>query len=407
MLDGFRGLAIVLVVITHSFVTGYDPRVAIGPFVTDFGFNAVVNAGSLGVELFFFISGLVLFLPYARAKFGLGNLPTLGHFLDRRFIKIVPSYYLALFITAVFFWMPDDVAARRTTEVIRHALFIHTHWSESMFAIVGAFWSLGVEAQFYVVFPFLAMCMRRAPIRTYAVLLVIGESYRMWLHATGHHRGFYEISQLPAHIDLFALGMFCAYLFVRFRGLHGRAVVERAATAVAVLAFAAGSWLVSNFAYVTTSMKVEDHQSWQSDHRIVVGYTIALLIMGSLFSGRAWRAIVANPLLVWLSGISYNLYLWHGAVITQCRISGFPCSGLPTPWLTDNHWGTHFFFGYVFVSLAIATVVTYAFERPLLRLGSRGVFSALAAPVRRLLDQRIALRTVHEPPGDLELTEQP
>src|SRR5262249_30589192 len=100
VMDGLRGIAIVMVVAFHywqlSFwaipVPGSDGRT-----VEFFQF-----AGFLGVELFFFLSAFCLFYPHAKAMFGQGKVPGLRHFYYRRAIKIVPSYLLALFVFAVF-----------------------------------------------------------------------------------------------------------------------------------------------------------------------------------------------------------------------------------------------------------------------------------------------------------------
>ncbi len=367
------------VVVTHSYITGFRPNVTVGPVHTDFGVDTLVYAGSLGVELFFYLSGFVLFLPYARAACGERALPTLWHFIDRRVIKIVPSYYLALAFVAVLFYLPRETEADRTLELFRHVTFAHPFWHASMFAFVAAFWSLGVEVQFYVLFPAIAALMRRWPVPTYLGLLGIGESYRVYLHVTQRHTDFFDVCQLPAQIDLFGLGMLCAYGYVRFRKrLVGRFVAP-IATALACTAVGVGTWLLNDFAYVTKTLAVADHQTWQNDHRLVVGFVVATLAMSSLFAVRSWRALVANPLLVWLSTISYNVYLWHEAIMVQCSQTGFPCSGIPKPWLTDTAWGDHYFAAYVGLSILIATVVTYGFERPLLRLGTGGAVRALIA----------------------------
>jgi peptidoglycan/LPS O-acetylase OafA/YrhL len=391
VLDGLRGLAILLVVLTHSFLTGFRPAVTLGPIAM--GIEPTVLAGSLGVELFFFLSGFVLFVPYARATLEGRPLPTLAHFLDRRFIKIVPSYYLAVLVTAFLFYIPADVEQHRVSQIVRHLTFVHPFWYDSMYGIVGAFWSLGVEVQFYVVFPFLAALMRRWPLATYGALFAIGEGFRIWLQQTKRNGDFFWVCQLPAQIDLFALGMLCAYGYVAVgRRLDGRRVAA-IATAVAVAATAFGTWLLNDFSHVTKTMSVADHQSWQNDHRAIVSLTIAAIALGSLFGQRWWRAVVANPPLLWLSTISYNLYLWHEAIVTQCWKTGFPCAGIANAWQVDRHWDRDFFATYIGLSLLIAAIVTYGVERPLLRLGTRGAFEALVSAIRRQRPRGTALRT--------------
>ncbi|GAC1568060.1 MAG: hypothetical protein NVS2B3_09640 [Vulcanimicrobiaceae bacterium] len=396
VLDGLRGLAIVMVVLTHSYLTDYRPALALGPVAI--GIEPLVLAGSLGVELFFFISGFVLFAPYARAMCGERPFPTLAHFVERRFLKIVPSYYLALGVVAALFYLPPDVAAARWPQLLAHALFAHTFWHDTMFALVSSFWSLGVEVQFYVVFPAIAAAMRRRPLATYLALLVIGESYRLWLARTAQNRDFFWVSQLPGQIDLFALGMLCAYGYVRYRERIATPRARTFATVVACGAFALGARLVDDFAHVTKTMGVEDHQSWQNDHRLIVSLAIAALALGSLGAHAWWRGLLANPALVWLSGISYNLYLWHDAILVQCSQTGFPCAGTPTPWQTQPHWSVDYFFAYVGISVALAWALTVAFERPLLACETRGIVAraraVFARPGARMGDDGIEPPTI-------------
>src|ERR1017187_8440888 len=90
VLDGLRGLAILIVLWYHVWEWSW-----LGTDFNAFGkhlsFQFAVETGFTGVDLFFFISGLVLFYPYARHMFEGKKLQTVKEFAYRRFIKIVPS----------------------------------------------------------------------------------------------------------------------------------------------------------------------------------------------------------------------------------------------------------------------------------------------------------------------------
>src|ERR1700689_3689731 len=85
--DGLRGIAIALVVWYHVWLVS---GLQLGSL--DF----IAEAGFLGVDLFFFINGFFLLLPYVQAAATRPDPRTVGHFFARRAQKIVPSYLLAL-----------------------------------------------------------------------------------------------------------------------------------------------------------------------------------------------------------------------------------------------------------------------------------------------------------------------
>lgn len=369
VLDGLRGLAILLVVMTHSFLTGYRPALSAGPF--SIGVEPLVLGGSLGVELFFFLSGFVLFVPYARSRIAGAASPGLSHFFSGRALKIVPSYVIALFVLGLFFYQPPYVLQNLWRDIALHLIFIHTFYYTAMFSIASPFWSLGTEVQFYLLFPLIAWAMQRRPILTYGLALAVGEGYRLWIHAAGLHNNFFWVCQLPGQIDLFVLGMLTAYAYVWLGERPHDQRVMRAATAIAVIAMACSAWLINDFSSITKNLGMPDHQAWQSDHRLIVSWTIALLALGSLFAASWWQRTIANPLLLFLSTISYNLYLWHEAVVLQCSRTGFPCAWVSNPWQVVRDWSFQYFWLYIGVSLGIATVITYAVERPFLRLRLR------------------------------------
>jgi len=386
VLDGLRGLAIALVVLCHSGQTGFRPGFTVGQ--ATIGLLPMVVAGSLGVEIFFFLSGFVLFLPYARSMVGEGEPPTIGHFIDRRVIKIVPSYYIALLATAYFFRQPPSEVPRLTGDVARHLAFVHPFWHESLSSISGPFWTLGIEVQFYILFPFIAACMRRSPVRTYLAMLGVGVAWRLYLVNFGLNGDPYWVSQLPGQIDLFGIGMISAYAFMRLRPYRSDVRVMRAATAVALCAAGALIWFLDDLSAVTIAGGSGAHQAWHNSHRLIFGTTLAAFTLASIFAHGAWRAIVGNPFLVWLSVISYNLYLWNCTIIVQCATTGFPCSGNAAPWAENGDWGTRFFWSYIAISIAVASLVTYGIERPLLRLGTRGMLDAIRTRVRSSLSYR-------------------
>jgi peptidoglycan/LPS O-acetylase OafA/YrhL len=89
--------------------------------------------------------------------------------------------------------------------------------------------------------------------------------------------------------------------------------------------------------------------------------------LGSLLAVPAWQRLLANPVLLFFAAISYNLYLYHqplARLLLKWRIP--PYAG--TDQHADPHWPLTFTLIAFAATIAQATIVTYFFERPLLRV---------------------------------------
>jgi peptidoglycan/LPS O-acetylase OafA/YrhL len=369
VMDGLRGIAILLVVLFHYWQLSFWAIPIPGP--GDRTLESVQYAGFLGVELFFFLSAFCLFYPHAKAMVGLGPVPGLRHFAYRRAIKIVPSYWLALFALGVFFadLYPSNYQHGKLADLGLHLVFLHNldEWTQGSFD--GVLWSLGVEVQFYVLFPVLAWLFRRSPWLTAAGMVAVALGYRQWERQQELADLPFHEHQLPAFFDLFALGMLSAFLLVWIRQREAVALRLRYAfTAVAVTATVLTLVMFDRLHAVRYDAPAA---VWQSHNRIWVGLLFATVAVASVFATSAWRRVLTNRALLFLSAISYNLYIWHQAVGVLIRKRGWWEADTPTP-TDDPHWRWTFTFVGVGASVLVATVVTYAFERPLLRYGVRG-----------------------------------
>ena len=175
--DGLRGVAIALVVAYHTYLFSWFT-----PALTVFGVDLPVvipaRDGYLGVDLFFTISGFVLFFPHAMRALGSdGVVEGTVEFAKRRFIKIVPSYAIALVATLVV--ATEYLRAPALwTNVATHAAFVQNAFDDGFGRANSVFWSLAIEVQFYLVFPLVARAFRRYPLATAAELFAIAFVYR-------------------------------------------------------------------------------------------------------------------------------------------------------------------------------------------------------------------------------------
>jgi peptidoglycan/LPS O-acetylase OafA/YrhL len=150
--NGLRGLAIIAVMYFHQ----SDWR-AIGPFIpgTDISLAPLLHNTWTGVNLFFVLSGFVLFLPYVNGRRSLATLADALNFWQRRFFRLMPAYYVAaVVLIAVTYavWNPDWLGPDALRVLTLGFVFARYHFTPQA---DGAFWSLGVEVLFSLIFPLL------------------------------------------------------------------------------------------------------------------------------------------------------------------------------------------------------------------------------------------------------------
>ena len=365
-IDGLRGIAIAVVVWYHFWQISWQGAEI--PF-THISLQPIAETGFLGVDLFFFISGFVLMLPYAHARLTATPPPTLAHFVSRRFLKIVPSYVLAIVAMIALGVQTYAHLGDAIKDVGFHLLFIHNWFAATNGSIDSVMWSLGAEIQFYVLFPLLVLAFVRWPLPSALALFAVANGWRLWAMFSNHYFYAQRLEQLPAYVDLFASGMLAAFLYVAIATRRPQLAQRRwAFTALSIAGFVALGWLV-----LSLYGHRGDHpwpETWKVEWRSAIALSFLAIGLGSLFAVRGYQMLLANRVLLFLAAISYNLYLWHqplGRMLVKLHLP---------PYVTadphdDRHWMFVFQFVAIPFALALAMVLTYWFEQPILRLGRR------------------------------------
>jgi peptidoglycan/LPS O-acetylase OafA/YrhL len=364
--DGLRGVAIAMVLWYHVWQVSWL-SVAVPFWGGPINLQVIPETGFLGVELFFFLSGFCVFYPFAKAHFDGKPSPAWGHFYLRRFLKIVPSYVLVVVVLLAFGVQKYATLEQGARDVALHLLFIHNWFAATYGSINGVLWSLGVEAQFYVVFPLLCLAFLRRPALCFAALVGLAIAFRTFVEAHNHYFYSQLINQLPAVVDIFAVGMLVAYLH-RYVATRQRSLADATTgwTVVAIVGVLfVGSLLQGLYA---TRYDPGGLDVWQGHYRTELALGFGAVGLGTLFAHRAWVSVIANPVLIFLGAISYNLYLWHQVAAHALE---------SVPWLRpltpngheDPHWQAVYTPLAAAAGIVVATLVTYAFERPILNLG--------------------------------------
>ena len=330
-IDGFRGTAALLVTIFHCWLYT-DPPLDGGPI------RALTVAAGLGVDFFFVISGFVLFLPVVRHG---GSFGSLGGYALRRVARIVPAYYVAVFVQAaatpvLTAFASPFASAGGFAAILAHLLFLQhsvprwlfrkldLHSAVMGFGVNGALWSLTIEAIFYVALPIVAGFYFRNP-RAGFVLGVGGALAWRWLAfhlpsvATAVDAGNAVVGnaprlleQFPGYLGHFAFGMSAAYLFVRtFRRLDSR--LARNAEALQIVALVL--LLVAMIGYGSTprGMPVGIYARYLAD--LLPPFAFAALMLATTLAGPRGQWAMANRFARWIGDVSYGVFLWHFPLI--------------------------------------------------------------------------------------------
>lgn len=309
-IDGLRAVAVLSVILYHlkaSWLPG----------------------GFTGVDVFFVISGFVVSASVDRLP-ALGGWQGLLRFYARRIRRIVPALVVCLLITALLsaLFIPESWLSETSDKTGRRAFFGLSNWvlaatGNDYFSPRTEFnpythtWSLGVEEQFYLLFPLLFLAWSRGgrgravSLGLIAVATVASLAYALRLAGQGGQeiQSFYITTtrfwQLGAGVLLYQ-GMTLAGRLDAVpvaRGLSWRSPLLL--LAVSVLGY--GLWAAR-----------PGHSPWPDGLWPVAS---TLMLLGLLQRHRqGWTArALASPPMVWVGRLSYSLYLWHWPVFVLFR----------------------------------------------------------------------------------------
>jgi peptidoglycan/LPS O-acetylase OafA/YrhL len=213
VLDAFRGLAILVVLVHNASYVPNGPRDTVPLKLWDVS----TGAGWLGVQLFFVLSGLLITGILLDTK---GRPGWLRAFYGRRVLRIFPLYYAALLVYWVI--VPRLLGVSRLAEATGipawHYWLYVSNWPVYLPngdpTSLTHFWSLAVEEQFYLVWPFVVLALSRRRLAALAAALcVVAPLFRTWLHSgvfTTEAADLMGYSWTVARMDALAFGALCA-----------------------------------------------------------------------------------------------------------------------------------------------------------------------------------------------------
>ncbi|MBI4500227.1 MAG: acyltransferase [Gemmatimonadetes bacterium] len=210
VLDGLRGVAILLVLLTHAVALPLEPATT----GLDVWAHAIARVGWTGVDLFFVLSGFLITGILLDTR---DEPRRWSRFYARRALRIFPLYYGVLI--AIFVVLPRLVA---WSEPQYHTLQANQTWywayAVNFLEVVSHgkgvplntvhFWSLSIEEQFYIFWPFVVWaCRPKTLFKIGAVVLILGLTARIWLmvaNPLGYDNAAWVIT--PVRLDGLMMG---------------------------------------------------------------------------------------------------------------------------------------------------------------------------------------------------------
>lgn len=366
VLDGLRGVSILAVMWVHG------------------GLFWLGQGGFLGVDIFFVLSGFLI-TALLLQEWEQTERVNFRNFYIRRGLRLLPPLFVLVALCALQVALfPPREGTGEALKSILVALFYLSNWLP-VYPPLFHTWSLGIEEQFYILWPFLLYAMLRLRLGARSILgallfgvaLIALHRASLWHGSTGREH-LMVYTRLDARADALLVGCMAGVLITR-----GLVPVGRAWRLLIQTSAALGALLVAASLAVVAST---------SDFLYYGGFTaiavaVAAVII-SLFHAplRAFHALLEQPVLRWFGRLSYGLYLWH----------------LPVYFLYDQVAPPFPFRSYTLrlflpflikfaASVAVAAASFYFIEQPALRLKRR--FGAETKEAGTTREQRAGVTT--------------
>lgn len=339
-LDTLRAFAVAGVLLSH-----FSPTLGALP----------IELGAMGVRLFFVLSGFLItgILLRGRAAWAGGGTirrTEVARFYARRALRILPVFYALLVLSFAF-----DIAPYRQT-FWWHAGYLSNfliaregHW----IGTASHLWSLCVEEQFYLVWPWLVWGLPSAWLPAFftGVCLIGPVSRGAILAASGDVLATHVL--MPCCLDSLGAGALLAWFWQQ--------------PGVAASALRRGQHFALALLPLTVVWASVSHNGWGKTVAIpslqAVGFAGLIGVCACGVSGGLGRALMWSPLL-WLGQISYGVYLlhnhanWLGPRLLRSVLPG------GRSYFTVEAWQTFYL---ILLTLLAATVSWYFLERPINR----------------------------------------
>ena len=369
VLYGFRALMVLFVMNFHLWQQSWISQ-SVVVFGRHIGFDFWTRSSYLFVDGMILLSGFLLYLPYARQQQEGTLVPSVKRFYFNRIVRILPSYLFAVLAALFFIAIPQNLyhsTQAMVKDVASHLTFTFLFWPATYVStpLNVALWTIAVEMQFYLIFPLLAGWMKKRPALTAGAMILAAWTYRFCVARFATDTNIL-INQMPAFLDVYAIGMLGAIGYCRMRRwmMKSRRYERITVYMLSMAVFIAGVYVLIAILKAQSTASLNGHEALrlsQMQMRLPLAITLGLMMFSAAYWPKILQKLLDNRLMRFLSTISMNLYIWHQALAVQMRIAWFPDTDLLH---TDKNLQSAYMLLCISVAVLAAMAVTFGLEQP-------------------------------------------
>ncbi|RFS17924.1 acyltransferase [Emticicia sp. C21] len=344
-LDGIRFLAVTMVLVDHW----SDEKLKL-------------PLGFLGVCLFFVLSGFLITRILLNAKdkdeaLNRSHGFSLKQFYIRRTIRIFPIYYLTIFILYILNVPP---VRDKIVWCLTYSTNIYIAIHESWLGVIDHLWSLAVEEQFYLFFPFVIFFIpSRYLVKVLFGFIGLSVLLRLVLYLNGiAWMASYVL--MPTCLDAFGMGGLLAYAFYHKNEKVKKFITNKVWLVLSLLLYAGvialSKWISEGQSIVTIVFL-----------RVFESLLSLFLVGNAAYNfGGIMKSVLENKVAIYIGRISYGVYIYHNFVYNFYHSSpNHPTIKLlnKLPFIASN-LPLKFIFLYA-LTIGVATISWFLIEKPI------------------------------------------
>lgn len=283
-LNGIRAIAVLMVIVYHRFPADH--------------FLKIMPIGHFGVDIFFVLSGYLISRILLNGAIKIDNntataFQLIKSFVIRRSLRIFPIYYLLLFVL----YINDGIVGNSFRDNFLWYFFYGSnflvYFEGKWFGCLAHLWSLAVEEQFYLVWPFLVLVLFRKRLLTLVIATIVIGTFSPLLFD-----GITYVLTISC-INAFGIGALLAY--VELRRPEWQTTFVKTVNVLAAVSF-----LLIFVHYFVVALPV-------FSDRLLVSIIAVALIAYCRFHQESFLVtrILENKMLSFIGLISYGVYLYH------------------------------------------------------------------------------------------------